>query len=83
VVDVIEYGTKNGARLPDYHRLDVSATFDFEIGNVAASAGVSIFNVYNHKNIWRKEYDIVENELIETNVTYMGINPSLFFKITF
>jgi outer membrane receptor for ferrienterochelin and colicin len=83
VVDVIEYGPKNGGRLPDYHRLDVSVNFDFEIGNTKTSIGASIFNVYNHKNIWRKEYDIAENELIETNVTYMGFTPSLFFKITF
>lgn len=83
VRNIIEYGPKNGARLPDYHRLDLSATYDFKLGGTDLSAGVSVFNVYNRQNVWRKEYDVVEGELIETDVTYMGITPSLFIKIRF
>ncbi len=83
VVDVIEYGPKNGARLPAYHRLDLSASLDFKLGNFDVNAGLSIFNVYNRNNIWRNEYDIADDELIVTEVTYMGITPSLFFKIRF
>ncbi|MEN8152933.1 MAG: TonB-dependent receptor [Acidobacteriota bacterium] len=83
VTNIIEYGPKNGARLPAYHRLDLSATFDFKIKNFNFSTGLSVFNVYNHKNIWRKEFDIAEDELISTDITYLGITPSLFLKIRF
>ncbi len=80
---IIEYGPKNGSRLPAYHRLDLAATYDFTIGGTDLSAGVSVFNVYNRNNVWRKEYDVVEGELIETDVTYMGVTPSLFIKVRF
>jgi hypothetical protein len=45
-------GDKNGARLPAYHRLDASASYRFTIQPFTGSAGVSIINVYNHKNIF-------------------------------
>ncbi|MEN8223157.1 MAG: TonB-dependent receptor [Acidobacteriota bacterium] len=83
VQDVMEYGEKNGARLPDYHRLDLSATYDFKLGNFDISTGISVFNAYDNKNVWRKEFDIVEDELIVTDITYLGITPSLFLKIKF
>ena len=38
---------------------------------------------YGHKNVWRKEYDIVEDELVETDINYLGFTPSLFLKIVF
>lgn len=83
VVNRIEYGPKNGSRLPDYHRLDLSATYNFQLWGGDASAGLSLFNVYNRNNIWRKEYSVVEDELLETDVSYMGFTPSLFLKLTF
>jgi hypothetical protein len=83
VINTIEYGAKNSARLPAYHRLDLALSLDLKIGNFKASTGISVFNVYNHKNIWRKEFDIVEDELIVTDMTYLGITPSLFINITF
>ncbi len=83
LINVIEYGPKNGSRLPNYHRLDFSLTYDFKIGPAKINTGVSVFNLYNNKNIWRKEYDVVDNELIETDVNYLGITPSVFFKIRF
>ncbi len=83
VVNHIEYGSKNGSRLPDYHRLDLSATYNFNLWGGDASAGLSLFNVYDHTNVWRKEYSVADDELIETDVSYMGFTPSLFFKLTF
>ena len=45
-------GDKNAARLPDYHRLDVSATYDFSLGFIHGSGGISIMNAYNNKNVF-------------------------------
>jgi hypothetical protein len=45
-------GDKNAARLPAYHRLDVSATYRFAVRPIAGSLGVHVVNVYNHKNIF-------------------------------
>jgi hypothetical protein len=77
--DYINVGDKNSLRLPDYHRLDIAANFRIlnHIGRDIGYIGVSIFNVYNRQNVWYKQYQIVNNEIIETNVNYLGITPNL------
>ncbi|MEK6755297.1 MAG: hypothetical protein AABZ02_04000, partial [Bacteroidota bacterium] len=45
-------GPKNAARLPSYHRLDISANYKFTIIGLDANVGVDLLNVYNHKNIF-------------------------------
>ncbi|MEL6926082.1 MAG: TonB-dependent receptor, partial [Bacteroidota bacterium] len=78
--DYFEVSDKNALRLPDYHRFDLSATFDFRLGNSNASLGASIFNLYNRRNVWYKEYEVIEGELLETDVTLLNFTPSLFFS---
>lgn len=79
MADFFEVSNKNGLRLPDYHRFDLSGTFNFNIGASKASAGLSIFNLYNRSNVWYKEYEVIEGELLETNVSLLDFTPSLFF----
>jgi hypothetical protein len=43
---------KNAARLPAYHRLDMSATYRFTLRPITGNLGVHVVNVYNHKNIF-------------------------------
>lgn len=75
---VIIPGTKNAARLPDYHRLDLSVKYDFTMGETGkGSIGFSLFNVYNRKNVWYKEFTVDETGLTETNVNLLGITPNL------
>jgi hypothetical protein len=79
---------KNCLRLPDYHRLDISATYKLlaglrgqkrrrEIGYI----GFSIFNVYNHLNTWYKQFTIVDGEIIETNINYLGFTPNVTLSL--
>ena len=80
----ITIGDKNTFRLPDYHRLDIAATLDFKFGNHGlGSLGFSIFNLYNHTNTWYKTFELVESELIETDVNLLGLTPNitLSFKL--
>ncbi len=80
--DFLHIGPKNSIRYPDYHRLDVSVTRDFKFAKMGkGSIGVSIFNVYNRKNIWYKEFEVDEGELIETDVTLLGFTPSLTLSL--
>ena len=44
-------GDKNTARLPAYHRLDLSLTYSASIGGIRGTAGVSVINIYGQKNI--------------------------------
>lgn len=78
LADYFEVSDKNALRFPEYHRFDVSATYDFRLGNSKASAGLSLFNVYGRENVWYKEYEVIEGELIETDVSLLGFTPSLF-----
>jgi ferric enterobactin receptor len=74
---------KNALRYPDYNRLDLSATYDLiKInGNKIGSIGLSLFNVYNHTNIWYKEFQVENYEVVTTNVNYLGFTPNLTLSL--
>ena len=74
---------KNALRLPDYHRLDLSATYDLLkiSGNKIGTIGISLFNVYDHTNVWYKEFQLRNNEAITTNVNYLGFTPNLTLSL--
>ena len=78
----LSIGEKNSLRLPDYHRLDLSANYEFGLGEFGGGLiSLSLFNVYNQTNIWYKEFSVVDEGLIETNVNYLGITPNLSISI--
>jgi ferric enterobactin receptor len=88
--DYFTVTSKNSLRLPDYHRFDISVNYKLFLGSYddkdrreIGYIGFSIFNLYNHKNIWYKEYNIVNSKVIETNVTYLGITPNLTISLKF
>jgi hypothetical protein len=86
--DFFTVTAKNGIRLPDYHRFDIAANYKLlrgmkgdkrrqELGYI----GVSLFNVYNRKNVWYKTFTIEDGSIIETNVNYLGITPNLTLSL--
>jgi hypothetical protein len=80
--DYISIGEKNSYRLPDYHRLDLSAQLKIKMGDLGTGVlGLSIFNVYNRKNEWYKQYQIVGGQLVETDVKLLGFTPNISFSI--
>ncbi|WP_298418441.1 TonB-dependent receptor plug domain-containing protein [uncultured Kordia sp.] len=44
---VVNFGAINSKRLPDFHRLDASILYDFNIKKLRAQLGVSVLNLYN------------------------------------
>ena len=86
--DYFTVTSKNSVRLPDYHRLDLSVNFKLlageqgdrkrkEIGYI----GLSIFNFYNRTNLWYKQYTIEDNQIIETNINYLGMTPNITLSL--
>lgn len=74
---------KNGQRLPAYHRMDIAANYKLfgkKNGKEFGSIGLSIFNVYNRINTWYKQYTIVNNQILQNNVNYLGLIPNLTFS---
>lgn len=82
-IDYIHVGDKNAFRLPAYNRLDISATYRYSIGKTLGSLGVSVFNVYGRKNVWYREFDVVDNEIVIIDVNTLGFTPNVFFSIKF
>ena len=55
---VVTKDPRNSSRLPAYHRLDVSASYNFSIGKVIGQIGLSIFNVYGRENVKTRKLSI-------------------------
>ena len=77
---------KNTYRLPDYHRLDLSGSFRF---NLFGSKGrpnaisVSLFNAYNCRNVSAKQFQIVDGAIMESNINYLSITPNVSLTLKF
>jgi hypothetical protein len=83
VYSFIHVSDKNSLRLPDYHRMDISASYTWKGAVADKTLSFSIFNVYNRTNIWYKEFAIQDNEMNVTNVNYLGFTPNISFTIRF
>ena len=84
------YGSKNGYRMPAYHRADISVKYSLnDKAHYKSDLIFSISNLYNHKNPYYMYYkvsgSIEEYKLqVETEKVYLfPILPSLTYNITF
>ncbi len=76
------FGEINEARLPAYHRLDLSAKRKWQTGKYDVSLGAGIFNVYNRVNVKNRYYYVSgtqsDNVVIGTrDLVFLGVLPSL------
>jgi hypothetical protein len=75
-----DYGQRNSARLPDYHRLDISATYTKRPNsdrNFNSSWTFSIYNLYNRRNTFFTYYDF-ETDLAQGTAKATAYRVSLF-----
>ncbi|WP_299820198.1 TonB-dependent receptor [uncultured Pontibacter sp.] len=83
------YSERNGYRLPDYHRLDLSATYEKprnEFKKYTSSWTLSIYNAYARKNAFSIYFRENEDDSSKTEAvkTYLfGIVPSLTYNFNF
>ena len=80
-ISYIHVGEKNGERLPAYHRLDLSASRRFETDRYFYELNLSLFNVYDRSNVWYRQFDLSEIPMVVTDVTTLGLTPSIGFRI--
>lgn len=87
-VTVPYYGTRNKERLPNYHRLDISAILTPKRNQwkkIQSQWVFSIYNLYNRKNAasinFRENEDTGRNEALRTSI--FGIIPSITYNFKF
>jgi hypothetical protein len=81
----INFEEPNSSRLPEYLRMDASATYAFNISpRVNAKAGVSLLNLTGRTNVLNRYYRLSDNDEIErVDNTSLGITPNVSFRVTF
>jgi hypothetical protein len=89
---VINFEETNGDRLPNYHRLDISTTYKFNISKNEqwkGKLGFSLLNIYNQKSVLSRTYEKRQSNtntgeaLREISKISLGITPNLVFRIDF
>ncbi|RZJ31573.1 MAG: hypothetical protein EOO48_01635 [Flavobacterium sp.] len=82
----------NSERLPVYHRLDMSAAYEFHQNKKwNGKAGFSILNLYDRHSVISKEYerqyvtigDIIHSNYVVRNYQSLGFTPNLFVRFGF
>ncbi len=77
----------NAYRLPDFHRLDLSVSYNYTIKKIKGTLGFSVINVYNRKNVKSKlfflDYKSDVYNYIPVTINYPGFAPSLFITLDF
>jgi len=78
----IHVSDKNGFRLPDYHRMDLSIFRQLHTPDFKWDVGISAFNLYNRKNVNYREYDLDVVPVLVSDVMLLPMTITLFFKVT-
>ncbi|MFV0507290.1 MAG: TonB-dependent receptor [Bacteroidales bacterium] len=83
------YTSRNGYKIPMYHRLDVSLTYrprDYNTRRFKGEWSFGIYNVYNKKNIFSLFVRQQNNDLARSQAYKMylyGITPSITYNFKF
>ena len=83
VLDRVVAGPKNSGRLPAYHRLDVAINREFFVRDTMRGVfSLTLFNLYDRTNVWYKEFEVIEDEIIENDIQLMGrtLNATVTLK---
>ena len=76
-------GEKNFYRLPAYHRLDVGAFYTTSWFKKYTEIYLQIINVYNHKNVWYRNYQTYNNPATIEDVTMIPFLPTVGVTVKF
>lgn len=82
------YSNRNAHRMPDYHRLDLSFTYEpsFKVNKFHSSWSFGLYNAYNQKNAYLinfREQDDNKEKIEAYKISLFGIIPSLTWNFKF
>ncbi len=81
------YGKRNTYRMPDYHRLDLAATFELKKhGRYQHDLNISLYNAYGRHNPWYITFLEEENDpgnMYAESIYLFSIVPSITYNFKF
>ncbi|MGQ8337076.1 TonB-dependent receptor [Sunxiuqinia sp. A32] len=83
---VFFYSDRNSYRIPDYHRLDFSLTYNSkknETRKVKRTLNISLYNVYARRNAYSVSFKQNEDNSMITEATRLSIIGSIIPSITY
>lgn len=75
--------TRNRERLKPVHHLDISISKNYVVNRFKLNTGVSIYNIYNKKNISHKRYNPYAGGNIISDVFMLGVTPTFFIQVSY
>lgn len=82
-VPVSSYKERNGYMLPATHRLDAGVTYTLTHKRCESSFNLSVYNLYNHRNISNVYWGYHQNQKVLKGVCLLPIMPSVNYSIKF
>lgn len=76
-------GTRNSARFPVTHRIDLDASREFHLRGAAVSPYVSVVNAYNAKNVFVYLYNYSTDTPTRRAISQFPILPSVGVRVVF
>ena len=76
-----EPATRNSKRLPAIQRIDLSLNRSMKFIEKKLDVGISIFNVFDRRNISHRSYNLSVDPFIATDVVMLGFTPTLSIQL--
>jgi len=78
---IFDLDSRNKQMLPPIHHLDLSISKMYKLKKFEVNTGLSIYNIYNRKNISHKRYNPYTSGKILSNVIMLGTTPTIFIEV--
>tara|TARA_Y100001970_G_scaffold25078_1_gene29944 strand:+ start:5186 stop:7810 length:2625 start_codon:yes stop_codon:yes gene_type:complete len=76
-----EPATRNSKRLPAIQRIDLSLNRSMKFIEKKLDVGISIFNVFDRRNISHRSYNLSVDPFIATDVVMLGFTPTISIQL--
>lgn len=83
VIRLLYAESLNGTRHAASHRLDLSVARRFIVGDVFVDLGLTLYNLYNHRNIWRRDYNQYSVPLQAIDYQSPGFTPAVTLRVAY
>jgi hypothetical protein len=81
--DAVLWGDLNENRLPDFHRLDIGLSRTWKFRGWSLEPSLQVINLYNHKNVYIRSYDLTKNPAEVDDVTMLPFLPTVSVNVRF